>query len=148
MLAVKDFLDNMAKPQLKELHAKAFGSKGLLNNAKILSETLEFFTDAARFEKFYASLEPWKRLCLFLIYHSESRGLEINELRLAAPANKRDEVEPFLLESAKGLYLWRSKTEKGSYVYLGFYDFLKNVLLATKRCASSATRTCSSGISA
>ncbi len=135
MLAVKDFLDNMAKPQLKELHAKAFGSKGLLNNAKILSETLGFFTDSARFEKFYVSLEPWKRLCLFLIYHSESRGLELNELRLAAPANKRDEVEPFLLESAKGLYLWRSKTEKGSYVYLGFEDFLKSVLLATEECA-------------
>lgn len=132
MLAVKDFLDNMAKPQLKELHAKAFGSRGLLNNAKILSETLEFFTDSARFEKFYASLEPWKRLCLFLIYHSEIRGLEINELRLAAPANKRDEVEPFLLESAKELYIWRSKTEKGSYVYLGFDDFLKNVLLLTE----------------
>ncbi len=135
MLAVKDFLNNMAKPQLKELHAKAFGSKGLLNNAKILSETLEFFADSARFEKFYASLEPWKRLCLFLVYHSETRGLEINELRLAAPANKRDEVEPFLLESAKELYLWRSKTEKGSYVYLGFDDFLKSVLLATEECA-------------
>lgn len=136
MLAVKDFLYSMAKPQLKELHVKAFGSKGLLNNAKILSETLEFFTGVERFEKFYASLESWKRLCLFLIYHSESRGLEINELRLAAPANKRDEVEPFLLEAAKGLYLWRSKTEKGSYVYFGFGDFLKNVLLSTEELAA------------
>lgn len=136
MLAVKDFLDGMAKPQLKELHVKAFGSKGLLNNAKILSETLGFFTDSARFEKFYGSLEPWKRLCVFLVYHSETRGLELNELRLAAPANKRDEVEPFLLDCAKNLYIWRSKTEKGSYVYLGFEDFLKNVLLATEERAA------------
>ena len=74
MLAVKDFLNEMSKPQLKELHAKAFSSKGLLNNAKILSETNSFFTDTARFENFYASLEPWKKLCIFLIYHSESRS--------------------------------------------------------------------------
>jgi hypothetical protein len=125
MLAVKDFLNEMSKPQLKELHAKAFSSKGLLNNAKILSETNSFFTDTARFENFYASLEPWKKLCIFLIYHSESRGLEMNELRLVAPANKREELETFLLDSAKDLYIWRSRTEKNTYVYLGFEDFLK-----------------------
>ena len=39
MLAVKDFLNELSKPQLKELHTKAFGAQGLLNNAKILSET-------------------------------------------------------------------------------------------------------------
>ena len=137
MLAVTDFLNNMAKPQLKELHAKAFGAKGLLNNAKILSETLSHFADTSRFDAFYASLESWKRRCIFLIYHSEIRGLELNELRLSIPANKRDEVEPFLLESAKDLYICRLKTEKGTYVYQGFEDFLKGALLADEEIPAS-----------
>ena len=140
MLAVKDFLNELSKPQLEELHTKAFGAQGLLNNAKILSETNSFFTDIERFEKFYTSLEPWKRLCIFLIYHSESRGLELNELRLAAPVNKRDEVELFLLDAAKNLYIFRNRTEKGSYVYLGFDDFLKTILLTPENSADEKMR--------
>lgn len=140
MLAVREFLNGLTKPQLKDLHTKAFGAQGLLNNAKILSETSSFFTDVARFESFYASLEPWKRFCIFLIYHSEMRGLEMNELRLAAPADKRDEVEVFLLESAKNLYIWRSRSEKGTYVYFGFEDFLKGILLTPENPAGEKTR--------
>lgn len=140
MLAVKDFLNEMPKSQLKELHAKAFCSKGLLNNAKILSETNTFFTDTARFETFYTSLEPWKKLCLFLIYHSENRGLEMNELRLVAPANKREELETFLLDCAKNLYIWRSRTEKNTYVYFGFDDFLKGILLSPENPVDEKAR--------
>ncbi len=140
MLAVQDFLNEMTKPQLKELHAKAFESKGLLNNAKILSETIAFFTATERFHAFYESLEPWKKLCIFLIYRSESRGLELGELRLAAPSDKRDAVEPFLIEAAKSLYIWRSRPEKGACAYFGFSDFLKEILLSPENPADENAR--------
>lgn len=140
MFDIKAFLDGLSKPQLKELHAKAYASKGLLNNAKIFSETFAFFGDVARFEKFLQELEPWKRLCLTLIYRSENRGLEISELFLAAPANKRDDVEPFLLDAAKNLYILRSRTEKGSYVYFGFKDFLNSVLLIPENPPAEGAR--------
>ncbi|MFA6835860.1 MAG: hypothetical protein WCR04_05590 [Fibrobacteraceae bacterium] len=118
----------MSKPQLKEMHAKAYSSKGLLNNAKILSETIAFFVDVKRFESFYASLEDWQRICLFLIYRSESRGLEMNEIRLAVPTEKREAVEMFLFDAAKDLYIWRRKNDYGAYTYLGFEDFLACLL--------------------
>lgn len=140
MFDVKAFLDGLSKPQLKELHAKAYASKGLLNNAKIFSETYAFFGDVARFENFFQSLEPWKRLCLILIYRSENRGLELSELYLAAPSNKRDEVGPFLLESARNLYILRSRTEKGTYVYFGFKDFLNSILLSPENPPKEGTR--------
>lgn len=129
MLAVRDFLNGMTKPQLKELHGTAFETKGLLNNAKILSETENFFTNVERFRAFYASLKEWQRLCISLIYHSESRGMELGELRLAASPGERENLESFLLSAAKSLYIWRSRPENGPCAYLGFSDFFKEILL-------------------
>lgn len=123
MYSVQIFLENMEKPLLRTMHAKAYGQQGLLNNSRILSDTVSFFADVKRFAAFFEKLEPWQKTILALIYGSGPRGLELSELRLAVPAEKRDALEPFTLASAKDLYLWRAKTERGTFVYRGFLDF-------------------------
>ena len=65
MLDLNAFFDGMSKPLLRAAHAKAFGKKGLLNNALILRETLDFFCDKERvvtlFSKMEAPQVPWPR---------------------------------------------------------------------------------------
>ena len=43
MFDLNAFFDGMSKPLLRNAHAKAFGHKGLLNNALIQNETLSFY---------------------------------------------------------------------------------------------------------
>ncbi len=128
MFSLQTFLDGMSKPLLRDMHAKAFGQKGLLNNSLILSETASFFLSRQRFMDFVQSLEPWKKDCFLMIYQSGSRGLDINEIRLIVSNDYRGILETFLLDAAKNLYLWRSKNERGCFIYQGFQEFIDCVL--------------------
>ncbi len=128
MFSLQTFLDGMSKPLLRDMHAKAYGQKGLLNNSLILSETATFFLEKKRFAAFVNSLEQWQKDCISLIYLSGSRGLELNELRLAVSSDYRQALESFLLDAAKDLYLWRSKNDRGSFIYQGFEEFMESLV--------------------
>lgn len=122
MLDLNAFFDGMSKPLLRAAHAKAFGKKGLLNNALILQETLDYFCDKERIASLFSKMEPWQRHCLNLLYHSGNRGLTFNELRLTIPANKNRDLQNFLLQMCREFVLWRSFTSTA--VYQGFSNFM------------------------
>lgn len=122
MLELNAFFDGMSKPLLRAAHAKAFGKKGLLNNALILSETLEFFCDRDRVVTLFSKMDAWQRRCLNLIYHSGARGLTFNELRLTIPVNKSRDLQTFLLSMCREFVLWRSAST--TPVYQGFSNFV------------------------
>jgi hypothetical protein len=122
MMELAAFFDGMSKPMLREVHARAFGKKGLLNNALIQSEVLSFYSSHDRLTAFLEKLESWQRHCLELIYLSGSRGLSYNELRLSVPALKSGELQKFLLNLCTQYYVWRSSTPN-AVVYFGFRDF-------------------------
>ena len=113
----------MSKPLLRNVHAKAFGHKGLLNNALIQSEALDFYNDQARARDLFSKMKPWQRRCMNLLYHSGARGLTYNELRLAVPVSENRHLQEFLLSMCREFLVWRTQSS-GSAVYYGFSDFL------------------------
>ncbi len=123
MFDLNTFFDGMSKPLLRAAHAKAFGHKGLLNNALIQSEALSFYANKKRAVEMFGKMEPWQCRCLNLLYHSGSRGLTFNELRLTVPVSKSKDLQAFLLEMCRQYLLWRTSSV-GSAVYYGFSDFL------------------------
>lgn len=122
MFDLNAFFDGMSKPLLRNAHAKAFGHKGLLNNALIQDETLSFYSDKKRAVEAFEKMEPWQRRCINLIYDSASRGLTFNELRLAVPVSKTRELQVFLLNMCREYFLWRCPSTNTS-VYYGFSNF-------------------------
>lgn len=122
MYDLNSFFDGMSKTLLRNAHAKAFGHKGLLNNALIQSETLEFYKDVGRARDLFHKMKPWQRRCLNLLYHSGSRGLTYNELRLTVPVSESRFLQDFLLSLCKEFLAWRTSSA-GSMVYYGFSDF-------------------------
>lgn len=122
MFDLNSFFDGMSKQLLRGVHAKAFGHKGLLNNALIQSEALSYFDDRRRAADLFAKMEPWQRRCINLLYNSGSRGLSYNELRLTVPVAKSRELQSFLLEMCREYLLWRTSSGT-SAVYFGFTNF-------------------------
>lgn len=125
MLSIPFFFENMPKPLLRDVHAKAFGRKGLLNNTLIVKESVQFFSDKKHFESFSSTLESWQVNCLYLIYISESRGLTYNELRLTVPVNKSRELKKFLLDACREYVIWQGKSDSNVSLYKGFADFVE-----------------------
>jgi len=124
MFSISAFFNNMPKSLLRDVHAKAFGKKGLLNNTLIAKESIQFFSDKKRFEHSLSLLESWQFNCLYLIYRSESRGLTYNELRLTIPVNKSRELKQFLLNASREYAIWQGKTTTHVLLYKGFSDFV------------------------
>jgi hypothetical protein len=122
MFDLNAFFDGMSKPLLRNAHAKAFGRKGLLNNALIQDETLSFYNDKKRVEALAEKMEPWQRRCMELIYNSASRGLTYNELRLTVPVAKARDLQAFLLSMCREYLLWRTSSGNMT-VYYGFSNF-------------------------
>lgn len=124
MLSIPSFFENMPKTLLREVHAKAFGKKGLLNNTLIVKESVQFFSDIKRIELSISHLESWQYNCLYLIYRSESRGLTYNELRLTVPVHKARELKQFLLNACREYVIWQGKTTANISLYKGFENFV------------------------
>lgn len=123
MFDLNAFFDGMSKPLLRNVHAKAFGHKGLLNNALIQSEALSHFNNKDRVKDLFEKMNPWQRRCLNLLYHSGSRGLTFNELRLTVPVSESQHLQDFLLSMCREFLLWRSPSS-GTMVYYGFSNFV------------------------
>ena len=92
MLDLFSYFDGMSKSLLRDVHAKTNNKKGLLNNALIQSEVMSYFSDKNRAAEKFAAMEPWQRRTLNLIYHSVSRGLTFNELRLTVHVSKEKDL--------------------------------------------------------
>ena len=122
MFDLNSFFDGMSKPLLRNAHAKAYGHKGLLNNALIQSEALSFYNDRNRVKDLFSKMKPWQRRCMNLLYHSGSRGLSFNELRLTVPVGEHRLLQDFLLTVCREFLAWRTQSS-GSAVYYGFTDF-------------------------
>ena len=122
MFDLNAFFDGMSKPLLRNAHAKAFGHKGLLNNALIQNETLSFYNDKNRVATLCEKMEPWQHRCMELIYNSASRGLTYNELRLTVPVSKARDLQTFLLSMCREYLLWRTAVGNTT-VYYGFSNF-------------------------
>lgn len=123
MINLNTFFDGMSKSLLRAAHAKAYGQKGLLNNALIQSEVISYYANKNRVVDLFSKMESWQRRCLNLIYHSGSRGLTFNELRLTVPVSKSRDLQSFLLDMCRDYVLWRGTTAS-STVYFGFSDFM------------------------
>ena len=123
MLDLRDFFEGMSKSMLRDVHAHAYGKKGLLNNALIQAEVQEYFSDSNRVQLIFAQMEPWQRRCLNLIYRSGGRGLSFNELRLTIPVSKSTDLQTFLLSMCREYVLWRSYVS-GTAIYFGFRNFV------------------------
>lgn len=126
MLELKSYFDGMTKPMLKEIHARAYGKKGLLNNALIQAEVLSFFSNMERVAGLFEKMEAWQKRCMNLIYHSGSRGLTYNELRLTVNVSKNKDLQNFLLAMCREFLLWRTS---GNAVYHGFKNFATSFLI-------------------
>ena len=124
MFDLNVFFEGMSKPQLRNAHAKAFGQKGLLNNALIQSETFSFYNNKERAATLRDNMESWQRHCMCLIYNSASRGLTFNELRLTIPVSKCRDLQSFLLSMCREYLLWRSPSGNTT-VYYGFINFIE-----------------------
>ncbi|MCF0224901.1 MAG: hypothetical protein HUK20_11590 [Fibrobacter sp.] len=122
MFDLNTYFDGMSKQLLREVHGRAFGHKGLLNNALIQSDVFSFYTNKNRARELFQKMEPWQQHCIYLAYHSGSRGLNFNELRLAVPVSKHRELRNFLIECCKNYLLWRGNSAAGS-IHYGFSDF-------------------------
>jgi hypothetical protein len=124
MFDLNVFFEGMSKPQLRNAHAKAFGQKGLLNNALIQSETFSYYNNKERAVALRDNMESWQRHCMSLIYNSASRGLTFNELRLTIPVSKCRDLQSFLLSMCREYLLWRSPSGNTT-VYYGFANFIE-----------------------
>ena len=122
MFDLNTFFDGMSKPLLRNVHVRAFGHKGLLNNALIQSEALSHYNDKARVRGLFQKMKPWQRRCMNLLYHSGSRGLTFNELKLTIPVSEHRNLQGFLLTACREFLAWRTLSA-GSTVYYGFTDF-------------------------
>lgn len=123
MLDLREFFEGMSKSMLRDVHARAYGKKGLLNNALIQAEVQDFYSAKERVLTLFSKMETWQRRCINLIYHSAGRGLSFNELRLTVPVSKNNDLQAFLLSMCREFLLWRSQTPSTA-VYLGFKDFV------------------------
>lgn len=122
MLELGVYFDGMSKTQLRDVHAKAYGKKGLLNNSLIQTEVIAYFNDKIRIADIFNKMEPWQRRCLNLVYHSGPRGLTYNELRLTVNVAKNRELKLFLLSMCREYLLWRTQNSSNP-VYHGFKNF-------------------------
>ena len=57
MLALREFFEGMSKSMLRDVHAHAYGKKGLLNNALIQQEVQEYFSDSDRVRSIFSKME-------------------------------------------------------------------------------------------
>lgn len=131
MFDLNTFFDGMSKPILRAAHAKAYGHQGLLNNALIQSEVVSYYSNKKRVAELFSKMESWQQRCLNLIYHSGSRGLSFNELRLTIPVSKNRDLQAFLLNMCREYLLWRSSSAN-SAVYYGFADFMGCFTIASE----------------
>ena len=93
MLDLFSYFDGMSKSLLRDVHAKAYGKKGLLNNALIQSEVMSYFSDKNRAAEKFAAMEPWQRRTLNLIYHRDDL------LRIANRENGGAHIELLIPEA-------------------------------------------------
>lgn len=139
MLDLNAFFDGMSKPLLRNAHAKAFGCKGLLNNALIQSETLSYYENKDRVTDLFSKMEPWQQRCLEYIYNSASRGLTLNEIRLTVPVGKAKDLQKFLLDMCREYVLWRTPSGN-STAYFGFSNFVGCIDFRVTTELSSSTK--------
>ncbi len=96
LVSLHSFFEKMDKSALRDVYARTFAKKGLVNNTSLLKELLAFYGNAERFPVFEESLEAWQKRILFLIAASGTRGVRFRELRLAIPVGQSFNISHLL----------------------------------------------------
>lgn len=125
LLSQNSFFEKMDKSILREVYARTFDKKGLVNNTALLKELPAFYGNPERLPKLFESFEPWQRLVFLLICRSGSRGLRFKELRLTVPVGSVKELTEFLLDLAKNFLVWRTEGDAENSVYRAFEESFK-----------------------
>ncbi len=138
MKSLQSFLEAAPKTALTAIHQKFVGKKGLLNNARILQESIDIIGSPARLADWVSKLEAWQLACIQWIYASRTRGLTASEIMVATARENQVALPAFLLEAAESLILFRTTTP-GQSAYFGFTDFNHQFRMALSEGASTPT---------
>ena len=120
MISLRSFFESMDKTILRNVYAKAFNKKGLVNNTTILKELLERYDNPEFIKTMYQEFSPWQQRILFLIAMSGNRGLRFRELRLVVPINDVQKLASFLETITKNYFVWKSVGNQENAVYRAF----------------------------
>jgi hypothetical protein len=86
----------MEKPILRDVYARTFSLKGLVNNTLLLKELLKFYESEDRLSELFESWDSLQKRVFSLIAYSGERGLRFRELRLAVPVGQINSLKSFL----------------------------------------------------
>lgn len=125
LISQNSFFENMDKSILREVYARTFDKKGLVNNTALLKELPAFYGDPLRLPKLFESFEQWQKTVFLVICRSGSRGLRFKELRLAAPVGHVNELTDFVTFLAKEFIVWRTEGDAENSVYRPFEESFK-----------------------
>lgn len=122
LISQNSFFQNMDKSILREIYARTFDKKGLVNNTALLKELPAFYGNPERLPKLFDSFEPWQKSVFLQICCSENRGLRFKELRLVVPVGSVNELTLFLTDLAKNFLVWRTEGDAENSVYRPFQE--------------------------
>lgn len=122
LISQNSFFENMDKPILRDIYARTFDNKGLVNNTALLKELPAFYGNPERLPKLYESFEPWQKQVFLQICRSGSRGLRFKELRLVIPVGGVNDLTAFVTDLAKNFVIWRTEGDAENSVYRAFEE--------------------------
>lgn len=122
LLSLRSHFEQMEKPILRDVYARTFSLKGLVNNTLLLKELLKFYEGEVRLSELFESWDSLQKRVFSLIAYSGERGLRFRELRLAVPVGQINSLKSFLTYLCENFIVWKTQGEQENVVYRVFFD--------------------------
>lgn len=126
LLSLRSHFEQMEKSVLRDVYARTFALKGLVNNTLLLKELLKFYENEKRLPELFNSWDSLQKRVFSLIARSGDRGLRFRELRLAVPVGQITSLKNFLNYLCENFIVWKTASDQENIVYRAFvetYDF-------------------------
>ena len=122
MISLRSYFESLEKTTLREVYAKTFAMKGLVNNILLLKELQSFYTNSERLASVYSLWTEQQKDVFLLIARSGKRGLRFRELRLAVPVGQVNALRTFLKYLCENFIVWKTTGETENTVYRSFAE--------------------------
>lgn len=122
MISLRSYFESLEKTTLREVYAKTFAMKGLVNNILLLKELQSFYTNSERLASVYSLWTEQQKDVFLLIARSGKRGLRFRELRLAVPVGQVNALRTFLKYLCENFIVWKTAGETENTVYRSFAE--------------------------
>lgn len=121
MKTITQYLENLPKPVLSKLHRNHCQAKGLVSNAKVLSETAAWACSTHRIVEQFEHWNEVQKHILIQIYLQKGRGIRFSALLQNLPETDRFLLKYTLKEFYFHLVIFKS--DDSDPILFGFEDF-------------------------